>query len=103
MAYKVRNLDLSAITPADQQNTLTEPGLRISEFFILDMPAGAAFSLKVGQGNPFIPVSRPFTMEPTGNDEANSGLYWRNDVAQAGVIVPVVIVFGGAELSPVLT
>lgn len=101
MSYEVRKIDLSAIVSADQ--TIVPPSKRISELFILDMPAGAAFNLKVGSGNPLIPVTRPFTMEPTGEDEANNGLYWTNDVAQAGVFVSLIIVYGGAELSPVLT
>jgi hypothetical protein len=101
MSYEVKRIDLAAATVQDQR--LVPPGKRISEFFILDMPAGASFKLKVGDANPYIPVTRPFTMEPTGEDEANNGLLWANDAAQAGVTVDIVIVYGGAELSPVLT
>lgn len=99
--YDVKTIALDAIKAEDQ--TIIEPGRRVSEFFVLDMPTGAKFSLRVGQSNPLITVTRPLTMEPQGDQESNSGIYWRNDTAQAGVSVQVVIVFGGDQLNPILT
>lgn len=101
--YEVKKIDLSVVKSSDQ--TLVSASRRITEFFVLDMPAGAAFLLKVGNNADFIPITRPFTMEPTDEQESNNGLYWQNELAQAGVIITIVVVFGsaGVQLNTVLT
>lgn len=101
MAYIRKRLDLAAVTQDKQQ--LVAPGKTIAEIFALAVPAGAAFDLLVGSNTDYITIPAPFTMEPQGETEANNGLYWRNTVAQAGLAVDLYIVFGGAQLNPVLT
>lgn len=91
MPYTVKKVDLTAIF-AERQ--IAPPQSVIEEFFVLDIPLGNQFGLKVGRNADFITITRPFSMEPRGAQEANEGLSVKNDVAQPGVVVEVVIVYG---------
>lgn len=99
--YIRKKLDLSAAQTSRIE--LVPPGKTIAEIFVLAVPAGASFDLLVGNNADYITIPAPFTMEPQGEQEANNGLYWRNPVAQAGLSVDLYIVFGNAQLNPVLT
>lgn len=99
--YQVFTLDLANAHADDVE--IVPAGKRIAELFVLDMPAGAVFQLKVGNNSDLIGISRPFSMEPQGDQEANNGLYWRNAVGQAGLTVQIVVVYGPNQLNAVLT
>lgn len=93
--YEVRTIDLTNIFA---ETTIVQPQRRIAEVFVNDVPTGASFKMRVGDGNPQMTVSRPFAMEPKGDDEANRGLMIENVAAQAGSKVEIVIVYGsGAD------
>lgn len=93
MPYRVVKLDLSAITPETQ---IAPAQTQITELFVLDIPLGQSFGLKVGRNSDFITITRPFSMEPTGEQESNNGLFWKNDVAQPGIVVELVVATGTA-------
>ena len=97
MAYNVENLDLSAVTPNQTTGVqLMGRGERFSEVVALAVPEGNSFQFRYGT-NPWFTVPRPFTSKPRGAD-GTEGLFWRNTVAQPGVVVEVIITRGGAEL-----
>lgn len=98
--YEVKKLDLTNARVDDEQ--IVKAGQRIAEIVVLDMAAGASFQIRVGSNSDMITISRPFTMEPTSDQEANNGLAVRN-AAQPGVIVEMLIAYGGAQLNTILT
>lgn len=89
--YDVKVLDLSAIVA---ETRLVEPGKRVVEIFVLDMPIGNQLKLRLGTNIAFITVSKPFSLEPTAEYDNNNGVFWRNDIPQAGVVVELIIVYG---------
>lgn len=102
MPYTVKKIDLTAIFA---EKSIAPAQTRIAEFFCLDIPLGNQFGLKIGRNPDFITITRPFSMEPRGDQEANEGLSIVNTIAQPGVIVEVVIVTGdspGGSLNPVV-
>lgn len=98
MPFQVFTVDLSTVGQQD----LVARDRQISEMFILDMPAGARVQVRPGPSTnrDWISVTRPFTMEPTGDDGA--GLSINVDTAQAGVQVELTVVFAG-QLGTILT
>lgn len=91
MAYDVKQYALDNVFDVTE---VVQPSRRIAEVFINDVATGASFKLRVGDGNPFFTVSRPFSMEPQGEDEANRGLHIKNLTPQAGVTIEIVVVYG---------
>jgi hypothetical protein len=98
--YAVNPIDLSA---AFEKREISAPQRRITEIIVFDVPGGASFQLMVGNNSEWMTIPRGFTMEPTGDKEANTGLYVRNLEDQAGVELEIIVVYGGAELNTVLT
>jgi hypothetical protein len=98
MPYRVIKIDLSAISA---EKEIAPASTNIEEVFVLDIPLGNQFGLKIGRNADFMTITRPFSMEPRGEQESNFGMSYKNDVAQPGVIVEVVVVTGG-QLSPVV-
>lgn len=92
MPYTPVKIDLTAVK---QETTLFPSGTLIREAFILDIPVGATFNLKIGN-NPFFKVSGvpTLTFAPRGRNDAFEGLYYSNATAQAGVTLEIVVVSG---------
>lgn len=101
--HELKVLDLGVVVTNDNQKELVGSGKRISEIYMMDLNAGSVFWLRVGEANPLQPISRPFSFEPDGDDEANRGLYYSNPIASPGVLAYIVVVYGKAQLSPVMT
>lgn len=89
--YDVKRLDLTAVV---LETRLVEPGRRIVEMFVLDMPIGNQFQIRLGTNTNFITVSKAFSMEPTADYDNNNGLSWKNDIPQPGVTVEIILVYG---------
>jgi hypothetical protein len=106
MAYDVVNIGalLAAVIGQDSPRELVAPGKAINELVFLDVPGGVSLQLKLGRNNrSFFNVTKGFSMEPRGEEDANSGLYLANSVAQPGITCEVLIVYGdGAQLNPVV-
>lgn len=101
--HELKTIDLGVVVPQDAPKELVGSRRRMSEIYMMDIDAGASYWLKVGEGNPLQPIKRPYSFEPESDDEANSGLFYTNPIAQAGVIVYVVVAFGTSKLAPVMT
>lgn len=101
MSYEVKRYDLAAVFP---EKTVVAASKKISEFFFNDIPANTSFKLRLGIGGPEkqMTISRPFAMQPKGEDVQSNGLFIENPTAQAGSIVEVVIVYSDSDLDPVL-
>ena len=87
MAYALPRIDLSV----NGTKTIIEPGTAMTAFAMLDMPAGAAFDVKIGDG-PWFTVRNVFAFDLCGNDGFR-GLYCRNAIAQPGTIVEFLVSF----------
>lgn len=93
--YTVASVDL---TNPFADKKVIEPQRRIAELVILDLPAGASFRMRLGdERNAYFTVSRPFSMEPVGDDEAAGGLFVTNLAGQAGVIIELIVVWGDGK------
>lgn len=88
MAHDVNNLDLSVATGING-NELMSRGSQFSGVTCMNVPEGNEFELRYGQ-NPWMKIPRAFTAKPRGID-STSGFYWRNLVAQPGVVVQLVV------------
>lgn len=99
MSYEVKSIDLSVAQ--NEQKLIVPQGKRIVEVILLYVSAGATVQLAFGNG-PLFMVQAPFTMEPTGEDMQNNGLYYRNQFAQPATSVELIIVYAGGELNTVM-
>lgn len=97
--YRTFTVNLATVTTTNPTE-LVPAGTRIAEIIVLD--AGGEFQIRVGAGNDWITVPRAFSMEPLDDEYSNRGLHVRNNLAQAGVTVEVIVVFGDnrAGLNP---
>lgn len=94
MPYQVKTVDLTAVFA---ERELIPAQTQVAEIFVLDIPLGQVFKLRLGRNTDFISITRPFSMEPRGEQEQNNGLFIKNDTAQPGVVVEVVIVTGDSR------
>jgi hypothetical protein len=65
----------------------------ITEVVVTRVPDGATFALHFGRDADRVDIDDKCSFKPTGV-EAENGLYWSNDTAQAGVEVVLAIVTG---------
>lgn len=96
--YKVIPVDLSVVTPANG-TTIVEQGQTMDELFVLLWPTNAVMEIALGLTSDFFFVGTMFAMEPQGDDLAANSLRYRNLIAQPGLAVQVVVVFGGNKLA----
>lgn len=98
MPYTVKHIDL---TDAFDEREIAPPQSQLDEIFMLDIPPGASFLLRIGRNAGSLTITRPFSFEPRGEQESNEGLYMTNVTAQPDVIVEIVTVNGG-RVNPVI-
>lgn len=97
MPYKVASIDLTAVTDPNNPDVLVgnagQEGKKIVEVIVLDMPVGQQFDLRLGRINDYFTVSKSFSMKPQADTEQSYGLYYRNLIPQAGVVVQIIIAY----------
>lgn len=96
-SYSVVSVDLGTVTPPEGRD-LVKPGQYLGELAILAVPSGSSLELALGATADWFTIAAPFTMEPDSDDLANVGLRIRNLVAQPGVVLQLLLVFGRSRL-----